>query len=1408
MQGSHHCIERSAECDCTICGEYLFTSRETVVFMPCGHPIHWKCYNQYNISYACNIIKSNGPPRADRCPICLLPLINSEDHSTSPVMETKSSDRADIQTLNDDIQSSKRELQQPYRWTGSQAVVSMDPAKSLESFLKTPTFSVRISSLSDLDQSVLLAGAGDLMQKSWVNNHQMDDLDHSIALYEKSLLVTPYACSDRSVRLSKLGSALRQRFEWTGFMNDLNRAIENAEQSIESAPEGHSNQGYYIDSLGTALHRRFEQTGSIDDFDRAIKLNEQATMLTKVDDHNHAIYLSNFGLALQRRHTRTGSMSDLERAIKTIEQAMELNPENSPDRAICRSNLGLVFLTRFESTGLMSDLNTAIEISKQAVALVPTKHPNHIYSLANLGRALHRRFELMNSMDDLEHAMRVGEQVVGLTPNNSPARASRLSSLAYMLQSLFERTGLIDDINRVVDMTEQILSMTPQTHPERAGRLNNLGSALRNRFQRTGSAEDLDRAIKTSEEAVSLLPDDHPVHATCLGTLGSTLQSRFERTGSSDDLSRAIEVKEKVVLLTSYDHRDLPARLVSLGNALQRRFERTGSTDDLNRAVEMNERAVTLIPSNHHYRTLCLNSLGTSLHCRFERMGSMSDLNMAIKMNQEALALTPEKRDPNRPMYLNNLGNAFRTRFERTGSMNDLERAIEMMEQAVLVATDHPNRKGCLDSLGVALQRRSQQTGSLDDLNRATKVTAQVVESSPSDHPISALYLNNLGNAFQSRFYQTESMDDLERAIEVREQVVAMIATDQPFRRAICLNNLGSALQDRFQQTGSTADLDHATKQLEEAVALTSSDHPNRADCLKNLGDALQKRFEQTRSLSDLEHAIKLYEQAVLCDTAPPSIRIRAAISSSSLLIGRDRVHANSLLRQAVSLLPLLSTRALKPQEQQHRISEFYNLTARAVSLSLDCGETPYCALQLLEIGRGVLTNLQLEMRSDISVLRVSYPDLAERFDFIRNLLDTPQTGIVKSQSDHQDDSEQRYLLSNDLDTLIAHIRRLERFERFLLGPSESEVKALPGSGSIVIFNVSDIRSDAIIIDRDRIRSLRLPSLQYSEVRLYAKRLLKAVHTCMKAHEAKSELTKVLEWLWDVAVMPILEALGFTQTPSKNAQWPRVWWIGSGLLNLFPIHAAGYHDTGAGETTIDRVISSYTPTVKALIYARKREAKTGTLKGQNVMLIGMPQTPQKTDLPYVEKELRTLQDLFKRSPFITTTVAQNPTRSEVLSALRDHQIVHLSCHGYSDEDPSRSTLLLNDWDTTPLTVSDLHSLNLPSSQFAYLSACHTASSSGLRLLDESINLSSAIQLAGYPSVVGTLWPVMDRESVGISKDVYEWLFNEETLDVGRSAEGLHRAVRALREKTRSVPQFNRKVPSDPFVWAPFIHLGV
>ena len=64
-ESTHRCIEQSTKCDCPICGEYLFTSSRTVVFMRCGHAIHDNCFQQLcRSSY--------------KCPICSKSITNME----------------------------------------------------------------------------------------------------------------------------------------------------------------------------------------------------------------------------------------------------------------------------------------------------------------------------------------------------------------------------------------------------------------------------------------------------------------------------------------------------------------------------------------------------------------------------------------------------------------------------------------------------------------------------------------------------------------------------------------------------------------------------------------------------------------------------------------------------------------------------------------------------------------------------------------------------------------------------------------------------------------------------------------------------------------------------------------------------------------------------------------------------------------------------------------------------------------------------------------------------------------------------------------------------------------------------------------------------------------------------------
>jgi hypothetical protein len=110
-----------------------------------------------------------------------------------------------------------------------------------------------------------------------------------------------------------------------------------------------------------------------------------------------------------------------------------------------------------------------------------------------------------------------------------------------------------------------------------------------------------------------------------------------------------------------------------------------------------------------------------------------------------------------------------------------------------------------------------------------------------------------------------------------------------------------------------------------------------------------------------------------------------------------------------------------------------------------------------------------------------------------------------------------RHNLSQQFDTLLSTIRRLDGFDRFLLGPSEVELKALSEQGPIVIFNVSDIRSDAILINQEGIRCLPLYSLKYAHLQGQLIRFLNVVSILnQKVYSAaKQQLAEILEWLWD-----------------------------------------------------------------------------------------------------------------------------------------------------------------------------------------------------------------------------------------------------------------------------------------------------
>ena len=125
-----------------------------------------------------------------------------------------------------------------------------------------------------------------------------------------------------------------------------------------------------------------------------------------------------------------------------------------------------------------------------------------------------------------------------------------------------------------------------------------------------------------------------------------------------------------------------------------------------------------------------------------------------------------------------------------------------------------------------------------------------------------------------------------------------------------------------------------------------------------------------------------------------------------------------------------------------------------------------------------------------------------------------------------------------------------------------------------------------------------------------------------------------LEWLWDSCCHPILEALSFRETPSRY-DWPHVWWIPTELLAQQPLHAAGYHTKQNSNSVLERVISSYTTSIKALLHGRRKpDRRSPEDLTSQALLIVMPETPDLSingDLQFVDDEANIFRD-FSVSP--------------------------------------------------------------------------------------------------------------------------------------------------------------------------------
>jgi len=287
----------------------------------------------------------------------------------------------------------------------------------------------------------------------------------------------------------------------------------------------------------------------------------------------------------------------------------------------------------------------------------------------------------------------------------------------------------------------------------------------------------------------------------------------------------------------------------------------------------------------------------------------------------------------------------------------------------------------------------------------------------------------------------------------------------------------------------------------------------------------------------------------------------------------------------------------------------------------------------------------------------------------------------------------------------------------------------------------------------------------------------------------------ILKHLWNYVVNPVLQALGFSNPPSDTRKMTRIFWCPTGPFSFLPIHAAGLYDTSeAGTKLSDFVISSYLPTLSSLAALPENSLDIPSSK-LRLLAIPQPSTDGLNKLYSVGNEINSIRELSDKSPFVTLQNSDG-TVKDVMERLKNNDWVHFACHGIQDpQKPLDSGLCLaND---RRLKLSDIMQLSRPQGGLAFLSACQTAQRDET-LSEESVHLAAGMLLAGYGSVIGTMWSIMDNDAPKVARDVYEYLFRDasQVPDSTEAAGALHRAIQRLRDS------------GAPFTsWVPFIHFG-
>ncbi|CAE6506556.1 unnamed protein product [Rhizoctonia solani] len=958
------------------------------------------------------------------------------------------------------------------------------------------------------------------------------------------------------------------------------------------------------------------------------------------------------------------------------------------------------------------------------------------------------------------------------TDPNSPEAAKYASNILWRIYGCCMRRKLQEESHSKTQETSVQLSewgAQCEGEPRVSGldtgsdskyeELHQLGKSHRDQFRRFGELGDLEKSIEYHSRAFALIPDGHPDQPREFGNLGLSYTDRFGRLKKLEDLEKAMECNSRAFALTPSDHPDSPRWLANLGVSYNDRFRHLGELEDLEKAIECGSRAVTLALNGHPDLPRWLANLGMFYTDRFQHLGELKDLDKAMEHKSRAVDSTPDDH-PELPRRLANLGMTYTDRFRRLGRLQDIEKAIECNSRAVALT--------------------------------------------PDDNPIQSRQLSTLAVSYSDRFHHTGKLEDAEKAIEYGSRAAGLLSNGHP-ELAGRLSNLGVFHTSRFWQSGGLADLDKAMEHKSLAVESTPEGDPTLPFKYFQLAISYFLHYLLTNDRSYSDKTLDSFRKASQQPTGAPRNKFQYATTWANLASKDSSLSCLEAYQVAINLLPQFIWLGASTNQRYQDLLAAGNLAVNAATVAVLASDYPL-ALEWLEHARCVVWNQSLMLRSPLDQLHTFHPELAANLQKIANQLnstssETQYSRVLSSDSETLEQvAQKRRRLAKEYHILLAEVRRLPDFEDFLQATKANILTRAARNGPIVVINCHADRCDALFIfpGRDDISHLSLPDFTQEKAQQARFQIVKSLaHKGIRERGIrtlqqpghKDRFVSVLLTLWNVIVKPVLDFLGYTNdVPMENL--PHITWCPTGALSFLPLHAAGDYDQ-PGSRIFDYVISSYTPTLTALLAGTPRSLNHDC----RVLAIGQAATPGRSPLPGTVDELAYMKSHTQNKVEYSELIDNQATTTAVLDAMEQHDWVHLACHAHQNvEDPTKSGFFLHDG---TLDLASINRRSFKNKGLAFLSACQTATGDE-RLPDESIHLASGMLMAGYPSVIATMWSVSDRDAPFVTDKVYAELMKDGKIGNGEAGKALHFATAALRDKIGE-KEFGR--------WVPYIHIG-